>query len=161
MAQRNSFIVPLTGLMFSTGTWTLTAVSDVMKYRKTAADNSPVVRFFVDPGPEGPASRARNVKKVHVPYTVATADLDAAPTTVIRKISEDGTTRVLSDAVLTETEAKSGTDTTGLAVGDFLLSVTLATPVRLADGEYLQVEVTFDAAATSVLDIGCPRVELV
>lgn len=160
MAQRMSFMVPNTGFVFSTGTWTQTDVSGVHKQRKTAADNAPVVRFFVCPPPETPYPHERQVKKIHLPYTIATAALDAAPTAVVRKVSLNGTTRVLDDATVTETEAISGTAALGTAVGDYLLTITLTTPQRLEDHEYLQVEVTFDAAATTVLDLGHAFAEL-
>jgi hypothetical protein len=148
----------LAELMFSTGTWTVTAVSNILK-RKTAADAAPVVRFLVRPEPTIPHGWLRAVRAVETPYTVTTAALDAAPTAVVRRITLHETTGVLSTETLTESEIIRGTNSTGTAEGDYIHRIAFADPINLLDNQYLQVEVTFDAAATTVLDIGAPRVE--
>jgi hypothetical protein len=157
MANRVSRFLGIGELSFSLGTWTVTAVSNVLKQRKSAADQTPVIRFPVRPERVVPDGWYRKIKSIEIPYSVATAALDAAPTSVVRVISMNETTGVWSASSLTVTQSIRGTDTTGTAVGDFVITLNFD-PQDLNDSSYLQVEVTIDAAATTVLDIGAPRV---
>jgi hypothetical protein len=160
MAQRTAIHVPLNLLGFSTGTWARSLQSNVEVYRKTAADNSPIMFVTLPIPPEFPLAREVNVESVDVYYSVTTAALEAAPVSVLRRktlVAATGPTV----ATVTETEAITGDDTTGTAEGQYKLTITPSSPVRLDDNdEQLQVEVTFNAAATTVLDITAVVVNL-
>lgn len=159
-AQREKYILPLAALGFTAGTWTPTLTSNVLTARKTAADNAPTVVFTFTPPAETPLRWEQQVEAVELPYKVATAALDAAPTITVRKVTLNETSGVVSVATVSATTAIRGLNTTGTAAGDYVIKSTFATPTRLEDNEYLQVEVAFDAAGTTVLDVFPARITL-
>lgn len=162
MAQRVMKLIPFSAIIATVGTWAAAVASNLATFNKTAADNTSVlyVPLHAALEPETPHARERNVKSVEVEYSVGTADLDAAPTAVLSKVTMDVATGVRTRATVTETEAFIGTNTVGLAVGTYIHTITPESPVRLEDNEELWLELTIDAAATSVVKIGRIAVEI-
>jgi hypothetical protein len=159
MGQRMMFPVPLATIGRSAGTWTHVLTTNEETLVKAAADETPILFFTVPLPAETPPAHERTIKFIDFYYEVATAALEAAPTTVIRrKELAAGTVSVLTTE--TETEAIAGDDTTGTAVGQYRQRITPSTPIRADDDELIQVESSFNAAATTVLRIRAVTVTL-
>lgn len=160
MAQRMSFFVPLGDVVATVGAWARAVAAGIASLDKTAADNTSVLYIPLDAGPETPHPHERNIESVELQYSVATAALDAAPTVTFAKVTKNAATGVRSRAAITTTKAVVGTDTVGLAVGTYTLTATPETPIRCEPNEEAVLEVTVDAAATSVVKLGSVKVNL-
>jgi hypothetical protein len=160
MAQRTTFKIPFSAIIPTVGTWAAAIASNLATYNKTAGDDTSVLYVPIVPPAAHPHPFERDVLKVDIQYSIATADTDAAPTAVMSKVTMSETTGVRTRATLTETEAFVGTNTIGLAVGTYVHTITPSSPVRLENNEELWLEWTLNAAATSVVKLGMPRVHL-
>lgn len=161
MAQRTKKFLSLSSIIATVGTWALAIASNIATFNKSAADDTSVLYIPIHEGldPESPDARERTVSLIEVPYSVATAALDAAPSAVLSKVTISETTGVRTRSTLTQTLAFIGTDTGGLNVGTFIAQVTPATPVRCENNEELWLELTINAAATSVVKLFPPRIK--
>jgi hypothetical protein len=159
MAQRMMFPVPLATIGRSAGTWTHVLTTNEETLVKAAADETPILFFTVPLPAETPPPHERTIKFIDFYYEVATAALEAAPVAVIRR-KELAAGAVSTLTTETETEAITGDDTTGTAAGQYRLRITPATQIRADDDELIQVEVTINAAATTVLRIRAVTVTL-
>lgn len=153
--MRDTKFIPaseLGAVHFSSGTWTLTKTSNIVSYDKTAGDTTDTITCDIPLFGEG-AYWGGRVKSVGMLYEVVTAALDAAPTIVLDKLTLDATTKAVSRAAVTQTKTVAGTDTTGTAVGKFALIATVADADLVATDENvrLQVQGTFNGAATGVV----------
>lgn len=135
------------------GTWTMVTASNITSFDKTAADDTTVLSIPVPKMPRTYTLDDPAISIIAVTYSVATAALDAAPTAVLNKLSKHATTKVWSRSAVTQAITFAGTDTTGTAAGTFDAIVTITTPTRLADNEALELELTFNAGATTVLKV--------
>lgn len=136
------------------GTWAFVNSSNQTSFDHTDADETAVV---VIPIPKMPRTFNQDdpaISVISVTFSIATAALDAAPTAVLSKYSKHATTKVWSDSAVTQVLTFAGTDTAGTAAsGTWDAIVTITTPTRLADNESLELELTFNCAATTVLKL--------
>lgn len=135
------------------GTFTYTTASNITSLDKTAADDTSVVVFPIKKMPRTLDQDDPAISVIEVTYSVATAALDAAPTAVLNKLTKNTTTKVWSRSAVTQTLTFAGTNTAGTAAGTYDAIVTITTPTRLEDNESLELELTFNAGATTVLKL--------
>ena len=147
------FSVGKLGLGNTTGTWTRVTASNVTTLNKTAADDTTTVDVAIPLQPGMFALEKQPIKAIELQYTVATAALDAAPTAVLNKITIDPDTGVITRAAVTQTLTFKGTNTVGTAAGTYFAVITPASPISPNAGEEYTLEVTFNAAATTVLKV--------
>ena len=137
----------------TSGTYTLTLTANILSFDKTAADDTTVVVFPIPKLPRTATQDDPAVSVIECSYSVATAALDAAPTAVLNLCSKSATTKVTSRAATTQAITFAGTNTVGTAAGTYDAIVTITTPARLTDLQYYELELTFNAAATTVLKL--------
>lgn len=135
------------------GTWTYTTAANILSYDKTAADTTNIMTFAVPKLPRTEKLDDPPVSVIAVTYSVATTALDAAVTAVLNLLSKHATTKVWSRSAVTQVLTFAGTDTTGTAAGTFDAITTITTPVRLADNESYELELTFNGAAGTVVKL--------
>jgi hypothetical protein len=153
MAQKTSVWVPMGSIGFSSGTWARALTANIENWGRTAADAAPIVFCTIPMPPALPAAREVEVESIDLFYEIATAALDAAPTVVVRAVTAAAAT-IPTLVTQTETEAVTGDDTTGTAVGQYRHRTTITTPYRAAgNDDRLQYECTIDCAATTVLRV--------
>lgn len=140
-----------------TGTWTLALASNVWSFNHTDGDDTSVVAIAIPKANIGPMTQnAPSIIKV--PYTLVTADLDAAPTAVLNKLVWSSSTGVVTRSAVTQTLTFAGVDTTGTAAGSgaagtHIAVVTVTTPEHLGETETYFLELTFNAGASTALKI--------
>jgi len=148
----NTAEIPLLPSNFFTGVWTPQNSGNIYTMHKAAAATTTVAIIPVPKAQQGGFEADAKPSVIEVNYLVTTAALTSAPTAVLNKLTKntDGTyTRTAVTQVLTF----SGLDTVGTATGAHNAVVTITTPAELADNETLQLALTMNEAATSVLDI--------
>lgn len=141
-----------------TGTWALDLTSNVFSFKHTDGNDTSVVAIPI-PKFNGDQIGWQNAPSIiGVTYTLTTADLDAAPTAVLGKKSFNTSTGVTTHSAVTQTLTFAGVDAIGIAsgsgaAGTHIAVVTVTTPTQLADNEYLVLELTLNAGASTVLNI--------
>lgn len=153
MASTRLYTATEMNLRGYTGTFTMTNSSNQSYWLKTDADNTSIVAIPIPKIPRTLNLDDPAVSVIAVTYSVATASLDAAPTAVLSKHSKHATTKVWTDGSVANALTFAGTNTAGTAAGTYDAIVTVTTPVRMTDLECLELELTFNAAATTVLTI--------
>jgi hypothetical protein len=136
------------------GSWTFSTSGNVPSFNKQAAADTtttlhPISRRYFPLGPSGALALA----KASVLFTVGTAGLSSAPTAVLDQVTINATTRAVTRAAAVQTLAFVGTDTVGTSTGNYSAEVSITTPILLPPTDYYVLELTWVAAATSVLKI--------
>jgi hypothetical protein len=150
--------IPLQTMYFATGTWTLTNTSGMIYMLKTATDETSTIITPIHL-PRRTASHGVKLKSIKIPVRVTTADLDAAPSSVLYRNDFDlvvaGASGDAAAATITETEDGSLT----ADAQDRLYTITVTSPDWDYDTEatcdYTLVT-TVNAAATSVVRVYAP-----
>jgi len=140
---------------FVTGTWTKTVGSNIIYWRKTATDETSTLYTTVPHSTSGLYGEDAKVSVVTIPYVIGTADLDAAPTATMNKISIPAATGVVARAAVTQVLSFGGDDAVGVAFasgGQHTAIITVTTPLLLTDEETLNVELAVNAAAGTTID---------
>lgn len=158
MAQRTVQRLGPGAFIFSVGTGTLTVASNIVTLNSNAADQTNVIYVPLNLPAEQPLAFDQKIGKIDVEYVITIADLDAAPTAVLSRVTMSETTGVRSRATETITTAFVGTNTTGLAVGTYVMTVTPSSLAHQENNEELWLEITMNAAATTVIKIGGGRI---
>ncbi len=142
--------LPLLGMSFTTGTWTPSVASDVPINTKTATDETSTVLIPISiPIPYDPIAVTGIIpKKVILPYSNATADLDAAPTLKLFKVTTNATTKAVTGTEIASTLSGA---VVGQGTKELVLDVNAEVLVNAADSLYAIA--TFNAAATSVIAV--------
>lgn len=139
------------------GTWADDLASNVLSFKHSDANDTSVVAIPIPKANIGPwTQNAPSIIKV--PYTVVTADLDAAPTAVLDKQVWSSSTGIVTRSAVTQVLTFAGVDTVGVAAGagaagTHIAVVTITTPEHLGEGEAYFLELTLNAGATTVLNI--------
>lgn len=144
--------IPPTVMHYVTGTWAdaAGAVTDTIAKAKTAADNTATINIPLIVPSNSSSEKGSLIKSIEIDFEVATAALDALSAVVnLVERGADG-----ADAVVTAQSFTydTGHDTAGerIDVDEHKMTLTLDTPVWLDNNQYMLVELTVDAAATSV-----------
>lgn len=149
---------PASGLFNTTGTWAFATASNITTFDHTDGDDTSILTIPV-PKPDFGLGWQNAPSAINVTYTLTTADLDAAPTAVLNKLSYNSSTGVVTRSAVTQaTIAFGGVDSTGTAAGagaagTHIVTVAPATIEALDDTENYVLELTFNAAATTVLKV--------
>lgn len=157
MANAKFYSVGEAQMHGTVGTWALDLASNVFSYKHTDGNDTSVVAITIPKGEFG--QNVQNAPSIiKVPYTLTTADLDAAPTAVLNKLTWSSSTGVVTRSAVTQTLTFAGVDTTGTAAGagaagTHIAVVTITTPENLGEDEAYVLELTLNAAATTVLNI--------
>lgn len=133
----------------SAGTWATTRIAaGNYAYRKSAADETAIIAIDITPQMRVAADRGTKIKSFDVIHRISTAALDAHSVALYRVFQSAG-----SATEITAVALNSGTLSTATATNPTVSTVTVTTPVfdELTRVKYV-VEVTVDAAATSVYD---------
>lgn len=139
--------------LHSAGTWTITTASQVWFARRTAADAAGVTYIPLGDVPQRDGTtKGAQLQSVDIHFRVVTAALDSLSAVLYKAtLAADGS--LLTTAVVA-TSYDTGHDSAAerIDVDEHKMTLTVTNPTFLDDGEYLFVEVSWDAAATSVLD---------
>lgn len=147
-------------ILNSAGSWNQVVASNKVTLNKTAAADTSVLYFEVPRDLHGSGLNSSGISNIKVAYSVATASLSSAPTVVVDEVSCDPTSGVTTRTAVTSTISFTGTNTVGTAAGTYQAVIPLdlgynssATGAFLSESDALVVELTFVAAATTVLKV--------
>ena len=156
-----SELIPFTRMSFITGTWTDTVASNVWSKNKTAAAETSTLRI-----PIGPlqSSKAQNqvgaqVTAIDIWYSIGTAAATAITPTIYKNAAPADVAAFGAPAA-PAFSYDAGHDTTAkrCAVQAHKMTLTLAAPLWLGADDLLYIEISANAAATTVLKVYDARV---
>jgi hypothetical protein len=148
-----STFVAVSKFLHSAGTWTASVASNIWYSRRTAADAAGVTYIPLGDVPQRDGStKGVQLESVDVHFRVVTAALDSLAAVLYKAtLGADGSLLTVA-AVTTSYDAGHDTAAERIDVDEHRMTLTPSVPAFLDDNEYLFVEVSWDAAATSVLD---------
>jgi hypothetical protein len=138
------------------GTWAMAVASHLWTLNKTAADNTSVVKIPLKLPANSKALKGALLKSVDVYWSNATADCDAVSAEIyISTLPAAATGGSLAAGTTVAFSYDSSHDTAAkrLTQATHRMTLTLTTAVWLDEDNEAYVEVTFDAAATSVIKL--------
>lgn len=141
---------------YVTGTWTdaVGAVTGTVVKEKTAADNTGVVYIPITLPQNSVTQMGCYLKSIDLYYAVTTAALDAAgATALIDRFVLPATGAAFPALVAHAFSYDAGNDTAAESddLDEHTMTLTLTTPIWLDNDDLVQVRLTLDAAATSVV----------
>jgi hypothetical protein len=150
---------------YITGTWTdaVGAVTGTVVKEKTAADNTGVIYIPISAAmwSNSAALKGSYIKSIDLYYAVTTAALDAAgATALIDKFVLPANGAAFPALAAQAFTYDTGNDTAAESddLDEHTMTLTLTTPIWLDNDDLLQVRLTLDAAATSVVRFHGARV---
>jgi len=150
-----SQFIPPSAASKSAGTWTGGDASGVAYEARSAADASfSLLIPLALPGSSSYRAGAR-LKSVDVYYKIATTAADDFATVELYKISLPAASGSALTAAAVTTAIDSAHDAAAerKAAGDHLMTVTLASPAWVDDGDVYALKLTVDAAAGTVFTL--------
>jgi len=151
-----SQFVPPADILKTAGTWTDTVggVADTYMQRRTAADATAILVIPIAIPQNSVAQKGGYLKSIDVWYDVTTAAMDAVTAELIQATLPANTAAfgaVTKPAITFD----AGHDTAAerLTLDQHKMTVTVTTPFWLDDDDEVYLELTIDAALTSVFDI--------
>ena len=154
--------IPPTVMHYVTGTWSDAAgqVTDTIVKKKAAADQTATVNIPIIVPSNSTGNKGSYVKSIEIDFEVLTAALDAL-SAVVNKVTRgaDGAAATV-EALNFDYDTGHDSAAERIDVDQHAMTLTLdvdndgeADGVWLDSDEYLLVELTIDAAATSVFDM--------
>lgn len=147
-----SEFIPPSDFEMSAGTWTMTLASNVTSRDRTAADASFTAMIPIRVPSNASAYKGAQLKSIDVWYAIGTAAADDFATVNLDKMVLGVDDVAPSGAAVTVT-LDTGHDTAAerLAVDtDHCMTVTLATPAWVDDGDVFWLQLIVDCAAGTV-----------
>ena len=151
-----SQFVPPADILKTAGTWTDTVggVADTYMQRRTAADATAILVIPIAIPQNSVAQKGGYLKSIDVWYDVTTAAMDAVTAELIQATLPANTAAfgaVTKPAITFD----AGHDTAAerLTLDQHKMTITVTTPFWLDDDDEVYLELTIDAAATSLFDI--------
>lgn len=147
--------IPPTLMHFVTGTWSdaAGAVAGTIAKAKAAADNTGVVNIPIMPPASKKDFKGAKVASIDIWFDISTAALDALAAVVnLVTMGADGAAPTVAAQTFTY-DAGHDTAAERIDVDEHKMTLTLADAIYLDDAQQLLVELTVDAAATSVFKI--------
>lgn len=143
--------MPTSGSIVASGSgvWGTTVSSSRVVFQNTAGDQTDTLYFDVTPPSRLGNGVAPQVTKFVVYFNVRVAAIDAAPSFVVRRIYHPATAYTLTSAALTDTESGC----TATTVNTSYRCVITVSPYNAELGERLQLEMSINNSATSVVQI--------
>lgn len=148
-----SIFIAFSRFAHSAGTWTTTVASNVWFARRTAADAAGVTYIPLGGVPQRDGGlKGSMLLSVDIHFRVVTAALDTNAATLYKAtLAADGSLLTVA-AVTTSYDTGHDTAAERIDVDEHKMTLTVTTPEYLEEDEMYFVEVSWDAAATSVLD---------
>ncbi|MFZ6029862.1 MAG: hypothetical protein ACOYYS_19280 [Chloroflexota bacterium] len=144
--------IPPTSMHYVTGTWADAAgnVTDTIAKAKTAADTTSTINIPLPVPSNSSSEKGSLIKSIEIDYEVGTAALDAlsAVVNLVERGADGADAVVAAQAFTYDTGHDSAAER--IDVDEHKMTLTLDTPVWLTNNQYMLVELTVDAAATSV-----------
>ncbi len=152
-----SQLTPLKLVTTTVGTWAMTAASNLWTLNKSAADNTSVLHIPVCLPGNSAQLKGAYLKSINIWWNNATADLDAL-SAAIQKVSLPGQAGTHSASALTFAyDADHDSAAKRITQALHKMTLTLDTPVWVDNDDDLYVELTVDAATTSVVKLIAAR----
>lgn len=151
-----SQFIPPADILKTAGTWTDTVggVADTYMQRRTAADATAILVIPIAIPQNSVAQKGGYLKSIDVWYDVTTAAMDAVTAELIQATLPANTAAFAAVAKPAFTyDAGHDTAAERLTLDQHKLTVTVTTPFWLDDDDEVYLELTIDAALTSVFDI--------
>lgn len=142
MSQRTA----LQMITATVGTWAMAASAHIWTLDKTAAADTSILHIPVTPLQNSQESAGSKLASIDIQYVVATANLSAMAAKVYK------TTMAAEGDAPASAEIPS-TSTFFLTQDDHKVTISITTPVFIAEDEDVFVELTVNAAATSVIKL--------
>ncbi len=135
------------------GTWAMAVASHLWTLNHTAADNTSVIKIPLKLPANSVALKGALLKSVDVWWSNATADLDAASAELYLAAlpAQAGTLAATAQTITYDSGHDSAAKRITQAVHK--MTLTLTTPVWIDEDNEAYVELTIDAAATSVVKL--------
>ncbi len=138
------------------GTWAMAQASHAWTLNKTAADNTSLVKIPLKLPANSKALKGALLKSVDIFFSNATADQDACSAELyISTLPAAGTGGSLTpgSAVTCTYDSDHDTAAKRITQATHRMTLNVTTPVWIDEDNEAYVEVTFDAAATSVIKL--------
>jgi hypothetical protein len=146
-----SVFIPPETAQYVTGTWTDTVATNVWSMNKTATDETATVKIPVPIPQNSVALKGSKLVSVDIWFSVATAALDALAAVLYKAtLPADGAAFAAPAAQTTTYDTGHDTAAERIDVDEHKMTLTITTPFFLDDDDEVYVEVSVDAAATSV-----------
>jgi len=150
--QMSSYM-PAEDITPTVGSWSMAVASNLWTLNKTAADNTSVLKIPVRLPRNAVALKGAYLKSIDIWWSVATAALDALSAAIF-KASLPAQAGTHSTAALGFTyDAAHDTAGERVTAGTHRMSLALVTPLWVDDDDDVYVELTVDAATTSVVKL--------
>lgn len=135
------------------GTWAMAVASNIWTLNKTAADNTSVLKIPLKLPGNASAFKGARLKSVDVWYSIATAACDAVSAALYKATlpAQAGTLSAASVSTSYDTDHDAAAER--YAVAQHKMTLTLTTPEWVDDDAEYFIELTVDAAATSVVKL--------
>jgi hypothetical protein len=136
---------------YTVGTFTDAVASNVWSKNKAATDNTSVVKIPVPIPQNSVALKGSKLVSIDIWFKVATAALDACAATIYKATLPADAAAFAAPASQTFTyDAGHDSAAERIDVDEHLMTLTLETPFWLDNDDEVYVELSVDAAATSV-----------
>jgi hypothetical protein len=148
--------IPPTAAHLVTGTWTKTAgqVANTIVAHKAAADETAVVTIPILLPSNSGSYKGVLLTSIDVYWEVVTAALDAIDALVYKVVAPtNGAAIAAPTSVAFSYDAGHDTAAERLTLEQHTMALTLTTPAWIDDGDVYQVELTVDAALTSIFEL--------
>lgn len=149
-----SFWITAQSMGYTVGVWTFTIVSNVGLMRHTAAANVSVIHIPITLPQNSVALKGSYLKSIDIWYKVATAAMNAV-TPVVTKVIAPGDNAAFPAVTTPAFTYDAGHDTAAerIAIQNHKMTLTITAPFWLDDDDEAYVELTLDAALTTVVDV--------
>jgi hypothetical protein len=146
-----SQIIPQTLMQATTGTWTRAAgaVAGTIAYHKAATAETSIITIPIMIPSNSVAGKGAYLKSIEVDYEVLIADLTSL-TPVVNKVTRGADLAVA--VVAAQTFTQSPTLALSAVTDQHKLIITITTPFWVANTEYVLLQLTAVAPATTTLD---------
>lgn len=133
------------------GTWAMAVASNVWTLNKTAADNTSVLKIPLKLPGNASMLKGSRIKSVDIWYSIATAACDAVSAALYKAALPAQAGTLSAAAITTSYDADHDAAAERYAVAQHKMTLTVTTPEWCDDDSEYFIELTVDAAATSVV----------
>lgn len=146
-----SQFIPPTQASVSSGTWSLTDASNVVRYVRNAADSTFNLFIPLLTPANARALKGARLKSIDVFYKIATAACDDFATVEVSKMAlKANGSAITGEAASVTLDADHDTANERKALGDHTLTISLNAPAWVDEDDVYWLKLGVDAAATSV-----------
>jgi hypothetical protein len=135
------------------GTWAMAVSSNVWSYNKTAADNTSVVKIPLRLPANATARKGALLKSVDIWFSNGTADNEVVSAALYKMTLGAQATAAAAAAVTTTYDTGHDAAAERITQAAHKMTLTVTTPEWVDEDAVYYVELTVDAAGTSVLKL--------